>query len=165
MLARNVMVTAIASLVILFGAPKNTLACNKGVPHGNQTSCDGGGGVTPTNFVLLDASGVQVGNVIGVQIGGVINGIDSDRTYVNVLIRYTNILGDIVKVVLKASESGMGIVGVNDLFFLDPACVTQAYFYPSRIDLSFPSSFGEIVGHFIAPDKAYPVVPGFAGIG
>ncbi len=67
MLARNVMVTAIASLVILFGAPKNTLACNKGVPHGNQTSCDGGGGggVKILSPVLVDGNLEPIGTVVG----------------------------------------------------------------------------------------------------
>ena len=46
MLARNVMAAAIASLVLLFGAPKDALACHKGDPHGSATSCDVGGGDT-----------------------------------------------------------------------------------------------------------------------
>ena len=68
MLARIVMVTAIASLVLLFGAPEDAVACHRGdprIPHGNQTSCDGGGGVTPTNFVLVDGTGNVVGPVLG----------------------------------------------------------------------------------------------------
>jgi len=67
MLARIVMVTAIALLVLLVGAPEDAVACHRGdplVPHGNQTSCDGGGGVTPTDFVLVDANGDVVGPVI-----------------------------------------------------------------------------------------------------
>ncbi len=43
MLARLVMVTAMASLVLLFGMPQSALACHQGVPHGNETSCDGAG--------------------------------------------------------------------------------------------------------------------------
>ena len=62
MFARLVIVTAMASLVLLLGAPKNTLACHKGdpgVPHGAQTTCDGDG--VPTTFVLKDVSGNVVG--------------------------------------------------------------------------------------------------------
>jgi len=67
MLARIVMVTAIALLVLLVGAPEDAVACHRGdprVPHGNQTSCDGGGGGTPTEFVLVDDNGDVVGPVI-----------------------------------------------------------------------------------------------------
>ena len=47
MLARIVMVTAIALIVLLVGAPEDALARHKGdppIPHG-AASCDGGGGV------------------------------------------------------------------------------------------------------------------------
>ena len=62
MLARLIMVTASASLALLFGAPEDALACHRGDPHGSATSCDGGGGGGGagdlTNLVLVDATGV-----------------------------------------------------------------------------------------------------------
>ncbi len=67
MLARIVMVIAIASLALLLGAPEDALACHRGDPHGSAASCDGGGGVTPTNFVLVDGNGDVVGPVISFQ--------------------------------------------------------------------------------------------------
>ena len=66
MLARIVMATAIASLVLLFGAPNYVQACHRGdprVPHGSKTSCDGRVGVNLTNLVLVDANGNVVGRI------------------------------------------------------------------------------------------------------
>ena len=60
-------VIAIASLALLLGAPEDAVACHRGdprVPHGNQTFCDGGGGGTPTEFIMLDGNGGVVGPVI-----------------------------------------------------------------------------------------------------
>jgi len=69
MLTRIAMVMAIASSVLLFGASEDASACHRGdpgIPHGNQTSCDGGGVVdltNLTNLVLVDANGDVVGRI------------------------------------------------------------------------------------------------------
>ena len=55
MLPRIVLVTAIASWVLLFGAPEDASACHKGdppIPHGAAT-CDGGGGGYPSGVAAL----------------------------------------------------------------------------------------------------------------
>lgn len=69
MLSRIAMVTAIASLVLMFGAPKDALACHKGKPHRGEICDDGGGGGrTPpdlNNLMLVDANGNDVGPVYG----------------------------------------------------------------------------------------------------
>jgi len=69
MLTRIVMVTTIASLVLLFGAPKDAVACHRGDPHGSATSCDGGGGVDLTNLVMVDANGNVVGRISSLEVG------------------------------------------------------------------------------------------------
>ena len=70
------MVTAIASWVLLFGAPEDALACHRGDPHGSATSCDGGGEVDLTNLVMVDANGDVVGSI---------SNLDEARAHVIVL--------------------------------------------------------------------------------
>ena len=69
MLARLVMVTATASLVLLFGMPQSALACHKGepgIPHGAQTICDGDG--TPTPKIVFITSTTYDGALGGLVV-------------------------------------------------------------------------------------------------
>ncbi len=69
MLARIVMVTAIALIFLLVGAPEDALACHKGdppIPHGAATCDGGGGGGGTTSPILFDGNLEPIGTVVGV---------------------------------------------------------------------------------------------------
>ena len=40
---RTLFLVLVVGLFVLVAAPQNALACNQGIPHGNQASCDGTG--------------------------------------------------------------------------------------------------------------------------
>ncbi len=90
MLARTVMVTAIASLVLLFGAPKDALACHKGdprIPHGSVTTCDGGGGVPiNTSLVVVDGTGTPFATVLDVNLAdGLVTAVAEIQGFIGLL--------------------------------------------------------------------------------
>ena len=128
MLVRIVTVTAIASFVFLLGVPEDALACHKGdprFPHGAQTSCDGGGGDVPTNFVLVDGTGNVVGPVLG---------FDPSATLVYVSVPTPN-RGQIflrVSVSNLQNNRGFDAQGGPRLFFENLGCpeADTAYLFP-----------------------------------
>jgi hypothetical protein len=44
---RTLLSVLAVGLLVLVAAPQNALACHQDAPHGNEVSCDGGGGTEP----------------------------------------------------------------------------------------------------------------------
>ncbi len=147
MLARIAMVMAIASLVLLFGAPEDALACHKGdpgIPHGGAASCDGGGGGTPTDFVLVDANGDVVGPVIGFDLntdGNAAGGI-------HVIVSTPNQGSILLPLPFGNLLEGIGFrrPGATYLYFENSGCpeIDTAYLFPGK---AVPNVFPEVGMH------------------
>ena len=63
---RTLFLALAVGLLVLVAAPQNALACHKGTPHGNETSCGGGGSPTSrTVFITSATYNGALGGVIG----------------------------------------------------------------------------------------------------
>ena len=142
MLTRIAMVTASASLVLLFGVSKDALACHRGDPHGSATSCDGGGGVDLTNFVMVDANGDVVGPVLSFDLNPA---LPSPEDQVHVIISTPNQGQIILSVYLPdlRNNEGFHLPRGGWLYFENPGCSESDTAYLSN-RFAVPNVFPEV---------------------